>query len=52
MFNKMPHLEDQYLASLTSKEKLVYELAKKCLGSSFDLQKSIGFLRWIKNNNF
>jgi len=48
----MSHLEDKYLASLTTKEKLVYELAKKFLGSSFDLQKSIGFVRWIKTNNF
>ena len=42
----MASLEDKYLASLSEKEKLVYELAKKFLGSSFSLQKSIGFMRW------
>ena len=40
-----------YIAQLTVKEKQAYEIAKKYLGSSFDLEKSIGFLSWLKNNN-
>ena len=31
----MSHLEDKYLASLSEKEKLVYELAKKFFGIIF-----------------
>jgi hypothetical protein len=39
----------QYLDTLTDKEKLSYEIAKKQLGSSFQLEKSSGFLKWLSS---
>ena len=46
----MPDIIDKYLATLTEKEKLTYQLAKKYLGSSFNIQKSIGFKKWLTTN--
>jgi len=37
----------QYIASLTDKEKQTYTIAKDHLGSSFSLEKSIGFQQWL-----
>ena len=37
-----------YIDQLDAKEKQAYEIAKKHLGSSFSLVKSIGFQTWIK----
>ena len=42
---------DEYLKSLTEKERITYNIAKEHLGSSFDLIKSIGFLKWLKKNH-
>jgi len=41
-------LESEYLDSLTEKERVSYQIAKEHLGMSFQLDKSIGFLRWLK----
>lgn len=41
---------DKYLQSLNEIEKIAIEIAKEDLGSSFNLEKSIGFLNWIKKN--
>jgi len=41
---------NNYLKSLNDFEKKAYEIAKDHLGSSFDITKSIGFLKWIKKN--
>ena len=49
----MPYTQqdiDKYVASLNELEKKAYEIAKTDLGSSFDIEKSIGFLKWIKKN--
>mgnify|MGYP001356282446 CR=1 FL=1 len=49
----MPYTQqeiEQYIASLNELEKTAYEIAKTDLGSSFDIEKSIGFLKWIKKN--
>jgi hypothetical protein len=35
---------ESYLASLTEKERIAMEIAKRMLGSSFDLSLSIGYL--------
>lgn len=37
--------EKDYIKSLTEIEKLTMEIAKNHLGSSFDIQKSNGFLK-------
>jgi hypothetical protein len=41
-------LAKQYLESLSEKERKSYEIAKEHLGMSFQLDKSVGYLKWIK----
>lgn len=41
-------LMEEYLQTLSEKEMKSYEIAKEHLGSSFQLEKSVGFLKWIK----
>lgn len=43
--------EQKYLNSLNEKEFKAYEIAKKCLGTSFQLEKSNGFLLWFKDKS-
>lgn len=40
----------EYLAQMSDKEKKTYEIAKKQLGSSFHIIKSIGYITYLKNN--
>lgn len=47
--NKSEKLK-QYLQSLNAKEFKAYEIAKSHLGTSFQLEKSIGFIKWTKDN--
>ena len=47
-------MEEDYLLSLTPKEKMAYEIAKSHLGTLFTLSKTSGYLQWKKaqdNNN-
>ena len=39
---------NNYIKSLTEKEIQAYRIAKDHLGSSFDITKSIGFIKFIK----
>ena len=39
-----------YINSLTTIERLVLEMAKRHLESSFCIEKSIGFIEWMKLN--
>jgi hypothetical protein len=39
-------LLDEYIRSLPDKEYQGYMIAKSHLGSSFDLEKSLGFIDW------
>ena len=39
-------LTEQYLKTLTEKEFMAYKIAKDHLGSSFELEKSNGFIKW------
>jgi len=41
---------DTYLSSLNEIELIALEIAKEDLGSSFNIEKSIGFLKWLKKN--
>ncbi len=43
-------LIEQYLASLSPKEKQAYEIAKDHLGCLLDISKSTGFLVWKSKN--
>jgi len=50
---KMPSNKEiitQYENSLNELQKLALKIAKEDLGSSFNIEKSIGFLNWIKKN--
>jgi len=40
---------EEYLDSLNELEKKALIIAKKQLGSSFDIEKSNGYLEWIKS---
>ena len=40
-------LTEQYLKTLSEKEFKAYEIAKDHLGSSFELEKSVGYLKWL-----
>lgn len=44
-------LIQEYIDSMTEQEKIVMEIAKDHLGSSFDILKSIGFETWLKTRN-
>ena len=39
----------EYVKSMSEKELKAYHIAKDHLGDSFQLEKSIGFLEWLKN---
>ena len=39
-----------HISSLNKIEKVAFNIAKEDLGTSFDIEKSIGFLNWIKKN--
>ncbi len=41
---------DAYLAQLSPKEKVALEIVRKSLGSSFNLEQSIGYLKFKKKN--
>jgi hypothetical protein len=43
-------LSEQYLKTLSEKERQAYEIAKDHLGSSFELEKSVGYLKWLKKH--
>ena len=43
--------KEKYVDQLNDIHKVAYSIAKDHLGSSFDLEKSIGFNEWNKNKN-
>lgn len=46
----MNELIQKYIDQLTTQEKLAFNIAKEHLGSSFDIEKSIGFKNWLQKN--
>ena len=38
-----------YIDQLSSTEKKALEIAKRDLETSFDIEKSIGFIKWMKS---
>ena len=50
MSNQEEEHSNAYLKTLTEDEKLVIKIATKCLQSSFDITKSIGYLSWKAKN--
>ena len=45
-------LLELYIENMDAYERVAYEIAKKNLESSYDMEKSIGFLDFIKQNNY
>ena len=45
-----PEVINKYLETLNDIEKIAHQIAKEDLGTSFNIEKSIGFLNWIKKN--
>jgi len=43
--------EENYLLSMTEKERKAYEVAKTHLGTLFTLHKTAGFLQWKKKQD-
>jgi hypothetical protein len=41
-------LSIEYIKNMSEKELKAYHIAKEHLGDSFQLEKSIGFLDWLK----
>lgn len=41
---------EEYKNSLTEQEKIVLNIAIEHLGSSFNIEKSIGFLTWYEKH--
>lgn len=41
---------DRYLKSLTDMEKKVFIIAKEHLESSFSIENSTGFIKWVREN--
>ena len=46
--DKNKKLTELYIQSLSEKELKSYAIANSHLGSSFSLEKSVGFLKWKK----
>ena len=40
----------QYIKQLSEKDKIIYKIAKEHLKSSFNIEKSNGYLEWLKTN--
>ena len=44
-------LKEKYIKQLNPRETCALKIAQEHLGSSFNLEKSIGFRNWIKKNS-
>lgn len=44
-----PQYVEIYINSMSKKELLAYSIAKSHLGTSFEIEKSVGFLKWKKS---
>jgi len=48
----LDELLNLYIENMTCYERVAYEIAKQDLESSYDMEKSIGFIDFVKNNNY
>lgn len=44
----MENYQEQYVKSLSEKELQAFLIAKSHLGTSFSLEKSLGFIKWLE----
>jgi hypothetical protein len=49
IMEKLDKFIEEYLMTLSEKEKKAYDIAKEHLGMSFQIEKSNGFIKWKKN---
>lgn len=47
---KLNKLVERYLNLLSDQERKTMEIAKSHLGTSFNIKKSVGFLKWRSSN--
>ncbi len=47
-FPKVDKVEDKYIAQLDDVQRKAMEIAKSHLGTSFNIQRSNGFIDWLK----
>ena len=51
MPESMDELCKEYEDQLTEQEKKALEIAQRCLESSFDMSKTLGFQKWLNDKN-
>ena len=44
--NQESELVQLYIQNLSEKNRIAFEIAQRCLGITFNVQKSIGFIKW------
>ena len=49
--DKKDDLVSEYIKSLSNDQIKIIEIAKKQLGTSYDIKKSIGYLQFIKKKS-
>lgn len=47
--NEDKHIQE-FLKGLNEREKIALNIAKDLLGTSFNIKKSIGYIKWKKEN--
>jgi len=45
-------LTQEYIQTFSEKEHKAYLIAKDHLGMSFQIEKSVGYLNWLKNKQY
>ena len=48
----LDELLNLYIENFNVYEKVAYQIAKNNLESSYDMEKSIGFIEFLKKNNY
>lgn len=48
----LDELLNLYIENFNVYERVAYEIAKNNLESSYDMEKSIGFIEFLKKNNY
>lgn len=46
--NSQDTLIQNYMKTFSEKDKKAYEIAKSHLGMTFQIEKSIGYIEWLK----
>ena len=49
--NEKSELIQKYINQLSEVDKIAMQIAKENLKTSFDIEKSLGYKDWLKNNS-